>query len=197
MSRGNRQLYEFGPFRIDLEERMLFRDRQPVPLPPKAFDTLLILVNQSGRVVLKDDLMKTLWPDSFVEEANLSQNIFVLRKALGETAQDARYITTVSGRGYRFAQEVRKVATAENVTAVESPLLPGVPLDGIPRSKIPLATVRARSYRSLGVVFAIGLVLVTGYWAWRASRPRARTPPGRMMLAVLPFQNLTGDPEQE
>lgn len=102
MSKAGKYFYEFGPFRVDTEERLLLRGEEPVALPPKAFDTPLILVNQSERVVLKDDLIKTLWPASFVEEANLSQNIFVLRKALGETAQDARYITTVSGRGYRL-----------------------------------------------------------------------------------------------
>src|ERR1700732_1365949 len=109
MDKQDRYLYEFGPFRGDPEERLLFRGEEPVPLPPKAFETLLILVNRSERVVLKDDLMKTLWPDTFVEEANLSQNIFVLRKALGETAQDAHYIVTVPGRGYRFAQKTRQV----------------------------------------------------------------------------------------
>src|SRR5271169_3611004 len=110
MSKESKRLYEFGPFRIDPEERLLFRGAEPVSLPPKAFETLLILVERSERVVLKDDLMKSLWPDSFVEEANLSQNIFVLRKALGESAQDPRYIVTVPGRGYRFAQKVSQVS---------------------------------------------------------------------------------------
>lgn len=120
MADETKHFYEFGPYRIDLEERLLFRGQEPIPLPPKAFETLLILVNRSERVVLKDDLMKNLWPDTFVEESNLSQNIFVLRKALGETAQDARYIATVPGRGYRFAQKVTEISAAEPAVVVES-----------------------------------------------------------------------------
>jgi DNA-binding winged helix-turn-helix (wHTH) protein len=115
MIKEGKHFYEFGPYRIDPEERLLLRGRELIRLPPKAFETLLILVNQSEKVVLKDDLMKSLWPNTFVEEANLSQNIFVLRKALGETAQDARYITTVAGRGYRFAQKVARVADDESI----------------------------------------------------------------------------------
>src|SRR5215470_1587063 len=103
-------LYEFGPFRIDPEKQVLLRDDQPVPVAPKTFETLLILVRHSREVVSKDDLMKELWPDSFVEEANLSQNIFMLRKALGDTPEDKRYIVTLPGKGYRFVAEVRTVA---------------------------------------------------------------------------------------
>src|ERR1700722_4727380 len=94
---------QFGPFRIDPEERQLLRDEQPIPLSPKAFDLLLVLTQRSGQVVLKDDLMKCLWPDTFVEESNLAQHVFQLRKAFGERAQDSSYIVTVPGRGYRFA----------------------------------------------------------------------------------------------
>jgi eukaryotic-like serine/threonine-protein kinase len=99
-------LYEFGPFRVDPNKRLLLRENQPVAITPKAFETLLILVRHSREVVSKDDLMKELWPDAFVEEANLSQNIFMLRKALGDTPEDRRYIVTLPGRGYRFAGEV-------------------------------------------------------------------------------------------
>src|SRR5579864_5226795 len=106
MPQNSKEFYEFGPYRIDPDERRLLRDQELIPLPPKAFETLLILVRHSEQVVLKDDLMKTLWPDTFVEEANLTQNVFVLRKALGESAQDPRYIVTVPGRGYRFASKV-------------------------------------------------------------------------------------------
>lgn len=81
MAKEGKHLLEFGPFRIDPEERLLLRGEEQIPLPPKAFETLLILVSRSERVVLKEDLMRSLWPDTFVEEANLSQNIFVLRKA--------------------------------------------------------------------------------------------------------------------
>src|SRR5580700_9034550 len=106
-------LLEFGPFRVDPEQRLLLRDRQPIPLSPKAFDLLLVLAKRGGQVVLKDDLMKTLWPHTFVEESNLGQHVFQIRKALGERAQDSAYIVTVPGRGYRFAQSVREVALEE------------------------------------------------------------------------------------
>ncbi len=89
------------------------RGNQPVPLQPKAFETLLALVQHSEGVVLKDDIMKSVWPDTFVEESNLMQNIFVLRKALGERGSEQRYILTVPGRGYRFVQKVRVVPAAE------------------------------------------------------------------------------------
>ena len=107
MVNEGKHFYEFGPFRLNPTERLLWRDRQAVPLQPKAFDTLLVLVQNSEKLVLKDDLMKTVWPDSFVEESNLTQNIFVLRKILEETPRDRRYIVTVPGRGYRFAEHVR------------------------------------------------------------------------------------------
>src|ERR1700730_854733 len=102
-------LYEFGPFRVDPERRGLLREDHPVAISPKVFETLLILIRRSREVVSKEDLMQALWPDAFVEEANLSQNIFMLRKALGDTPEDRRYIVTLPGRGYRFAEQVRTV----------------------------------------------------------------------------------------
>ena len=107
MSNAVKHLLEFGPFRIDPEQRLLMRDQQPVPLSPKAFELLLVLAHRSGQVVLKDELMTLLWPDTFVEESNLGQHVFQLRKALGERAQESTYIVTVPGRGYRFAPRVR------------------------------------------------------------------------------------------
>lgn len=104
MSTQNKQSYQFGPFRIDTLNRQLLRDGKVVPLKAKAVDTLLLLIDRRGDVVEKDDLMKLLWPDSFVEEANLTQNIYTLRKALG----DAHYIETIPRRGYRFVGEVRE-----------------------------------------------------------------------------------------
>ncbi len=109
MANQGRELYEFGPFRLDPEKRVLLRDSQPVPLQLKAFETLLVLVRHSQQVVLKDELMKAVWPDTFVEEANLSQNIFVLRKVLGTSSGNQKYIDTIPGRGYRFAENVRLV----------------------------------------------------------------------------------------
>ncbi len=108
MHKQAKHLLEFGPFRMDLEERVLMRDQEVVTLSPKAFETLLVLVQDSERVVLKDDLMKILWPDTFVEESNLSQHIFQLRKALGDKAHDPDYIVTVPGRGTASRRRWRK-----------------------------------------------------------------------------------------
>jgi eukaryotic-like serine/threonine-protein kinase len=113
-----KQLYEFGPFRVDLEKELLFRDDETIPLAPKAFQVLLVLISRKKEVVTKDDLLKTVWPDTFVEEANLSRNIFLLRKALGEGPQDHQYIVTAPGRGYRFAEDVQFVPEQElNIVA--------------------------------------------------------------------------------
>jgi DNA-binding winged helix-turn-helix (wHTH) protein/tetratricopeptide (TPR) repeat protein len=100
--------YEFGPFRIDPEERMLFGQGQIVPLSPKSFDLLFALVRRAGRVVGKEELMREVWPDTFVEENNLTVNISALRKALGEVSSEQLYIHTVPRRGYRFTASVRQ-----------------------------------------------------------------------------------------
>src|SRR5262245_20915138 len=107
MLKQTRQLYEFGPFRLDVDERLLMRDGRMTPLPPKVFDTLLVLVENSGRVVSKDELMQSLWPDTFVEESNLTQNISQLRRALGDGAGGPQYIETIPKRGYRFVAGVQ------------------------------------------------------------------------------------------
>src|SRR3974390_333883 len=101
--------YEFGPYRIDLSHRLLLREGQPVALQPKAFDILVVLVENSDKTVLKGDLLEAVWPDTFVEESNLAQNIFVLRKALGDAVGANKYIVTVPGRGYRFAENVQVI----------------------------------------------------------------------------------------
>ena len=109
MTTDPRVVYEFGPFRMDPDKQVLLRENQPIPVTPKAFETLLALVRRSRDVVTKEELLKEVWPDSFVEESNLSQNIFMLRKALGDTAENRQYIVTLPGKGYRFAASVRTV----------------------------------------------------------------------------------------
>jgi len=109
VSNQAKELFEFGPFRLDPEKRLLLRDHQPVPLPLKAFETLLVLVRHSEEVVLKEELMQAVWPDSFVEESNLAQNIFVLRKTLSSLVAEQHYIATIPGRGYRFTEKVRVI----------------------------------------------------------------------------------------
>ena len=106
-SRGSGS-YEFGPFRLDAVERMLLGEGQVVTLSPKAFDLLYVLVRKAGRVVDKEELMREVWPDTFVEENNLTVNISALRKALGKAPSDKHYIQTVPRRGYRFVASVRQ-----------------------------------------------------------------------------------------
>src|SRR6476659_10055215 len=114
MSAEEKQVYEFGPFRLDAAERLLLRDGDPVPLTPKVFHTLEALVRRSGRLVEKDELLREIWPDSFVEEANLSMNVSAVRRALGEEPGEDRYIETVPKRGYRFVASVRVVANGRS-----------------------------------------------------------------------------------
>src|SRR5713226_5803562 len=114
MNRQAKHFYTFGPFRFDPEERLLLRDGKPVPLAPKVMETLLLLVQNAGHLVDKDDLMKRVWPDAFVEEGNLNKNIFVLRKLLGVWDGGREYIETVPKRGYRFVAPVNEVTHAES-----------------------------------------------------------------------------------
>jgi DNA-binding winged helix-turn-helix (wHTH) protein/Tol biopolymer transport system component len=107
MATDPRIIYEFGPFRMDPDKQILRRGDDVVPVTPKAFETLLVLVRRSREVVSKEELLKEVWPNAFVEESNLSQSIFLLRKALGDSGENRQYIVTLPGRGYRFAATVR------------------------------------------------------------------------------------------
>src|ERR1700729_1372232 len=109
MNADPKVVYELGPFRMDPDKQVLLRDGQLIAVTPKGFETLLVLVRRGREVVSKEELLREIWPDSFVEEANLSQQIFKLRKALGDTVDGERYIVTLPGRGYRFAVPVRTI----------------------------------------------------------------------------------------
>src|ERR1700756_4041546 len=116
--RDRREFYQFGPFRLEPAERKLLRGSEVVVLTPKAFETLVLLVRNSGHLLEKDELIMILWPDSFVEEGNLSNNIFLLRKALGENPP---YIETVPKRGYRFVGAVRQLPNATPIGPEKHP----------------------------------------------------------------------------
>src|SRR5215213_756489 len=118
MSKPDNHLYEFGPFRLDPAQRLLLRAEEHVRLPPKAFDLLLFLVQRSGQLVGKEEVIRHLWPDSFVEEGNLTNNISILRKELGDAGRDPKYIATVPKHGYRFVAGV-KVLPAEGAEAAD------------------------------------------------------------------------------
>jgi DNA-binding winged helix-turn-helix (wHTH) protein len=199
MSNINKDLYEFGPFRLDADQQLLSPGDQPIPLQPKAFETLLVLVRNGEKIALKEDLLNAVWPDTFVEESNLTQNVFVLRKALGDADGERRYIITVPGRAYRFAEKVRLVPTSK----VDVPAVPmAVPLattEEVLPAGSPATLPRSgfHFYRT-AILAGIAVLSLAGYLVLRqyrygqniGGRPR-------IMLAVLPFKNLTGDPEQE
>jgi len=131
MSLHTKHIYEFGPFRLDAGEHLLLRDGEAVPLTPKAFDLLVALVERQGRLLEKEELLKKVWPDTFVEEANLASNISQLRKALGEGENGHRYIETVPKRGYRFAASVSNVEDERSEPIIqEHPGSQGAAADG-------------------------------------------------------------------
>ena len=166
-----KHLLEFGPFRIDPEQRLLLRDEQPVALSPKAFDLLMVLIQSGGQILLKDDLMKTLWPDTFVEESNLGQHVFQLRKALGERPQDHTYIITVPGRGYRFAQKVRTVAEEEEKEGVEEQIV----MASRSLARVVIEEKREKDLRLWAIIGVLILVALGGAALyWRSGRKPRR-----------------------
>ena len=174
-----KQLYEFGPFRVDPEKELLLRGSETVPLTPKTFQVLLVLVRHSQRVVTKDDLMKMVWPDTFVEEANLSRNIFLLRKALGETPQDHQYIVTVPGRGYRFAEEVQLVPQEVNIVAAS-------------HSKVEMQVKETTPWGWVTVAALIVIAVAVGRFKLFVHRAPVLT--GKDTVVLADFVNQTGDP---
>jgi DNA-binding winged helix-turn-helix (wHTH) protein/predicted Zn-dependent protease len=197
MGTEGKTLYEFGPFRVDPDRQLLLRENQPVALTPKAFETLLILIRHHREMVSKDDLMKELWPDSFVEEANLSQNIFMLRKALGDTPEAHRYIVTIPGRGYRFATEVRTVARDGDVviashTRSQLVLERSIAVDDtVPalRAKPPHATNRTFLVPIIALL-ALAAIAVVVF----VRRHRSAALGMKDSVLVADFTNTTGDP---
>ena len=202
MAQDFNKLYEFGPYQVDPRKLQLWRDGSAVPLPPKALEILLAMVARSGETVSKEELMHAVWPDSYVEESNLTQNIFLLRKALGESAQDSSYIITIPGKGYRLAVEVREIdARGSTATpnpagaeaAAETPAHRDAPASG----DVGRGAVRKPLWLWLAAAGVVAIALV-GAEVWRGRHhPRPQAAPERVMLAVLPFENLTGDPGQD
>jgi DNA-binding winged helix-turn-helix (wHTH) protein/tetratricopeptide (TPR) repeat protein len=175
-----RELYEFGPFRIDPEREILLRAGEPVPLTPKTFQILLVLVRHNKKVVTKDELMKAVWPDTFVEEANLSRNIFMLRKAMGESPQDHQYILTVPGRGYRLAESVRLVPEHELSIVAAS------------HSKLQVQVTETKPGAWLSVAVIVLLAAGAGTTWLLLHRKTVLTEKDTVVLAD--FANSTGDP---
>jgi TolB-like protein/DNA-binding winged helix-turn-helix (wHTH) protein/Tfp pilus assembly protein PilF len=158
MNEQAKHFYAFGPFRLDPQQRVLLRDGRPIPLTPKAVEILLLLVEKAAHLVDKDDLMKRVWPDAFVEEGNLTKNVFVLRRALGNGDNGREYIETVAKRGYRFVARVTAVVSDSEDQAIETEPQPSAlaapPFDpnalaALPPVPAPVGTVPMFSAREL------------------------------------------------
>ena len=209
-------IYEFGPFRLVPEERQLLRDNQPVPLTPKSFDLLVVLVENSGHLIEKGELLKRIWPDSFVEEANLSVNVSALRRALGEGPNEHQYVETVPRRGYRFVAGVKERwdnGTESSIRELTESIRElteedddsGLVADGARQTSPPPPTAESRprvSFRRWPLVL-VGLLLISALLlGLNAGGLRARllgkgNPVRIQSLAVLPLENLSRDTSQD
>src|SRR5262249_31983765 len=199
MSHQSKRIYEFGPYRLDCAERLLWRDGEVVPLQPKVFDLLLALVERRGRLAGKDELMEEGWPDTVVEEANLTNNISILRKTLGANGQ--QFIETMPKRGYRFVGLVKEAPDRSVEPVVAEP--PGVQIAVTTAQEIglddqPGAPDRARPKRwpailtSRWLMALVALIVVAGgFWVTRTLRqPSASVGKMPRSIAVLPFKPL-------
>jgi TolB-like protein/DNA-binding winged helix-turn-helix (wHTH) protein len=196
-------LYRFGQFVLAPGRRMLSRANSPISLTPKAFDVLLFLVQNPNRLVTKEELLQAVWGDTFVEEGNLTQYISHLRKALGDNSEDARLIVTIARKGYQFTADVTvaevadtakhatvQVPTAERSLADKQAVLQSPAGEAIPKAP--------KHWRIAAALAALTVILAAAaYASWRhfagITAPRSQ----KIMLAVLPFANLTGDPDKE
>jgi len=186
------QTFEFGPFRLRTGERVLTRNGSPVPLPPKDIETLIVLVECRGELVEKRDLLEKVWPGTFVEEGNLARHVSNLRRILSEGQNGDKFIQTVPRRGYRFVHKVCEILPEAEAQTLAEPTTRSLPTtnDSNPDTKRPALFL-------ISALVLVALLLSAGYLEWL--RPRLKRDAGapRIMLAVLPVENLTGKPEEE
>ena len=202
MTTKTKQIYEFGVFQVDAAERVLLRDGRPVPLPPKAFEVLLQLVENGGHIVAKDDLLNRVWADTFVEEGNLKVTVSLLRKALEDGADERRYIETVPRRGYRFVASVREVSREPEKLVVQERTRASVTIEEsevIEEPEAVKALAAAKGKRRIGVRAAVAAVAavalaVVGIYFWM-NRPAPGA--GMKSIAVLPFKPLVAESRDE
>jgi TolB-like protein/DNA-binding winged helix-turn-helix (wHTH) protein/Tfp pilus assembly protein PilF len=184
----SKQLFRFGSYLLDADERVLLRDGQPVTLPPKDLETLLVLVERAGHIVEKDQLLGRVWPGVFIEEGNLARHIFNLRQLLGDSPDGRKYIETIPRRGYRFIAAVHENG--------ESAATPQVAPQTSERPQTAVGRGRKKSVWlwsiALTVVLAMAVTLAGRHW-WRSRN----APSEKIMLAVLPFVNLSGDARED
>jgi len=184
MSLKSRHIYKFGAYRLDTEEKVLMRDGQAIPIPPKDLETLVVLVERAGHIVKKDELIEKVWPGVFVEEGNLSRRIFNLRQVLGESADGRQFIETIPKRGYRFRGLLQE-EIEERVSAA------GLQIEKTQASAQPNNRRKLRLWVWAGALAVTAILVSQHYW------PTPNTMPQRVMLAVLPFENLSGDPQED
>lgn len=185
ISNKSEEFFEFDQYRLEVFERRFLKSGQVVQLPPKVFDLLLLLVRSSGRLLEKEYLLKTLWPDSFVEESNLTVNVSALRRALG--LDGPRLIETVPKRGYRFTAEVHRQEQSRVLTGE-------VPAGSLPEQ--PTVAVRRSAFPSKWIVVSVATVILGGLAIWSIFSGRSG-PTEIHGLAVLPFMSLTVDGSQD
>jgi DNA-binding winged helix-turn-helix (wHTH) protein/TolB-like protein len=195
MGQQDNHSYEFGRFRLKVAERVLLREGELVPLTPKVFDILVTLVEHGGQVVAKDDLMKRVWPNTFVEEGNLTQNISLLRKALGETPGGVQFIETVPRRGYRFVADTSQ-SWEQDVHPPTPPETHEEPAPVVSISNTPPPATRTRRtplFALAAGVFVIGIIGLVYFNGWGASGKSDAI----QSIAVLPFVDESSDPDAE
>ncbi|MGA7683982.1 MAG: winged helix-turn-helix domain-containing protein [Terriglobales bacterium] len=212
MSNAVKHLYEFGPFQLDSGERVLRRGQDRIDLPPRVFDTLVALAESDGRLLTKDELMDRVWPDSAVEENNLTQAIYLLRRLLQDGENGNRYIETVPKRGYRFVATVRETskdasgphsAVADAAESADLAQRPSASQASTPAaSPVSISTASSHSgwHRALPAILIIGLVLALAAALTYLALPRLRShqlAAHPHALAVLPLQNLSKDAGQD
>jgi DNA-binding winged helix-turn-helix (wHTH) protein/TolB-like protein/Tfp pilus assembly protein PilF len=207
-------LYEFGPFTLQPSEHRLLRDGRPVTLSPKAFDILLLLVQNAGGLVSKDDLAKKVWPGGFAEEANLTANIAALRKALGHRPDGDEYIETVPRLGYRFTALANEADAGSELDSDGPDALPTARgaqakpnrAHVTPHRDFPAVagtvgeslTQRKPSRKVTLAVAGLTALLAVGLWLQSKRRPGTnQVSAGTSSIAVLPFQSLSSSPDQE
>ena len=201
--RLQQRFHDFGPFRVDANRRLLLRDGKTVPLTPKAFEILIVLIRNADRIVGKDELIRLVWPDTIVEENNLTRNISSLRKALEEGPTEHRFIVTIPGRGYQFAAEVPVMAPESEIVferhahaevqieEEEDDEASSVP--SIQKLKMP---ARGRVGWLLGALVLIFTAAALGVYLGQR-RASAPTSAKADSIAVLPFDTSSLDPELE
>jgi TolB-like protein/DNA-binding winged helix-turn-helix (wHTH) protein/Tfp pilus assembly protein PilF len=195
MSNQQKHLYEFGPFRIDTVERLLLRGSEVIPLTPKAIDTLLALLAGRGHVLEKDDLMKSVWPDTFVEEGGPARNISLLRKAMGDDSDGGAYIETIPRRGYRFVAAVREISPDAVADPEPGPAADAPALSDLPPTPRPPTPPGRRTWLTGVTIGVLAAALITALFYLRPAKPLAG--PAIQSLAVLPLDNLSNDKSQE